>query len=68
MKIGDLDSFSSSEGKYKREKLEYKKPIVLNQYRRREKIRRRFGLILMVYACMLVMLGYLLIEIMKMVK
>lgn len=68
METADLDSFYSSEGKYRRKKLAHKKPIELNQYRRREKMRGRFGIMLLVYACMLVVLGYLLIEIMKMVK
>jgi hypothetical protein len=62
------DSLLSSEGENKRHKLEFRKPIALNQYRRREKIRGRFGIMLLVYACMLVMLGYFLIEIMKMAK
>jgi len=53
---------------YKKQKLEFRKPVVLNKYRRREKIRGRFGIMLLVYACILVMLGYFLIEIMKIAK
>jgi hypothetical protein len=53
---------------YKKQKLEFRKPVVLSKYRRREKIRGRFGIMLLMYACILVMLGYFLIEIMKIAK
>lgn len=68
MKLVELDSLSSSEGENKKHKLKLRKPVALNQYRRREKIRGRYGIMLFVYACMLIMLGYFLIEIMKMVR
>ncbi|MBE2246421.1 MAG: hypothetical protein IAE67_04135 [Candidatus Competibacteraceae bacterium] len=42
--------------------------IRFQHFRRRERIKPRVGLMLFVYACMLIMLGYLLIEIMKLAK
>lgn len=68
MEYMNTDTHSSSEGDYKKHKLALNKPVSIHQYRRREKIRGRFGLMLLVYACMLIMLGYFLIEIMKMAK
>ncbi len=68
MKSMNSDTHSSSEGDYIKHKLAFNKPISIHQYRRREKIRGRFGFILLVYACMLIMLGYFLIEIMKIAK
>lgn len=68
MESMNSDTHSSSEGDYKKHNLAFKKPVSIHQYRRREKIRGRFGWMLLVYACMLIMLGYFLIEIMKLAK
>jgi len=45
--------------------LETKRKISLRQYRRREKIKSKTGLTLIVYACMLLMLGYMLVQLLK---
>ncbi|MCX7743589.1 MAG: hypothetical protein N2167_03390 [Flavobacteriales bacterium] len=68
MEPKNLDSHTSQDGNQKKHKHEYKKLVSIHQYRRREKIRARFGVMLLVYACLLIMLGYFLIEIMKIVK
>lgn len=68
MEPEESDPHLFNKGENKKATLAFRKPVTLNQYRRREKIRGKFGLMLLVYACMLIMLGYFLIEIMKMAR
>lgn len=42
--------------------------IRYQHFRRRERIKTKVGVLLIVYACILIILGYLMVEVLKMAK